>query len=143
MNSDTRVAADLVIRHPKTLPAHATVGEVRAQLADDHVHLALLTDGHLLVGTLLRSDLPASVRDEDAARRHALLGDRVVLPDRSASEVYEDLRRRGVRRVAVMASDGVLVGLACLNRRLTGFCSDGDVSARAEDRLSRNAEHEG
>lgn len=143
MHSDARVAADLVIRYPKTLPAHATVGEVRAQLADDHVHLALLTEGDVLVGTLLRSDLPASVRDEQAALPRARLRERVVPPERSAVEVYEYLRRSEVRRVAVVAPDGVLVGLVCLNRRLTGFCSNEDVSARAEDRLSRNAEHEG
>ncbi len=42
------------------------------------------------------------------------------------------LLARGRRRLAVVDERGALLGLLCLKRRLTGFCSDADVAARGE-----------
>jgi hypothetical protein len=42
---------------------------------------------------------------------------------------------RGERRRAVIDADGRLLGLLCLKSRLTGFCSDSDVAARAAETL--------
>ncbi len=40
------------------------------------------------------------------------------------------LIHRGLRRLAVVDDNGLLMGLLCLKRKLTGFCSDADVAAR-------------
>jgi hypothetical protein len=39
-------------------------------------------------------------------------------------------------RLAVVDDDGVLTGLLCLKRKLTGFCTDADVAARAAERAT-------
>ncbi len=128
------LAADLAVRHPKTVPADATIGVVREQLADDHVHLVLLTEGTRLVGTLAREDVASTLADSEPARPHARLEGRTVPPTRPASWVLDDLRDRQLRRVAVVSDDGTLVGLVCLNRRGSGVCSDEGIAARAAER---------
>ena len=60
--------ADVVVRLPKTLTLTTTVGEARAEFADDHVHMLLLTANGFLLGTLvpawrcLAPPLPAALR---------------------------------------------------------------------------------
>lgn len=136
MSRAPRFAADLAVRHPKTLGADATIGVVREQLADDHVHLVLLTEGRRLVGTLAREDLSPDLDDSEPARRHARLEGRTVPPTRPASWVLDDLRERQARRVAVVSDDGTLVGLVCLNRRGSGVCSDEGIAARAAEQIA-------
>ncbi|MBB1159555.1 MULTISPECIES: CBS domain-containing protein [Amycolatopsis] len=125
--------ADVVVRLPKTLPAHASVAEARACFADDHVHLLLFTDSGRLLGTLVREDLDDSACGP--ALRYARLAGRTVPADLPAEAARRLLLRRGQRRLAVINRDGALLGLLCLKRRRTGFCSDADVAARAADRL--------
>jgi hypothetical protein len=58
----------------------------------------------------------------------------------SADTVNKLLIERGLRRLAVIDHDGTLLGLMCLKRSRTGFCSDEDVASRAQSRvLSRQA----
>ena len=58
----------------------------------------------------------------------------------SAEAVQELLIERGLRRLAVVDRDGTLLGLMCLKRTRTGFCSDEDVASRAQSRaMSRQA----
>jgi CBS domain-containing protein len=132
------MVADVMITRPKTLPGEATVRDVRLLLEDDHTHMALLvTNGHLL-GTLVHDDLPSTpTTDETPAVASAMLVGRTVPPTASALEAYRWLRVRRARRLAVVTPDGELAGLLCLNRRLTGFCQDADVAARAGDRRIR------
>lgn len=125
------LAADIMIRFPKVLPARATVSEVRIQLRDDHVHMVLLTEGGLLVGTVVSGDVPPAAPDAGLALPHARLAARTVPSDQPARDAAVQLHREGQRRLAV-THDGELVGLICLNRRLSGFCADQDVEARAE-----------
>lgn len=119
-----------MLRHPKTLPAHTSITQARAALSDDHVHMVLLTEGRSLVGTLTRADLPSMGTLAPALSWSTLAG-RIVSPDASTAVVHGLLVDRGIRRVAVVAADGSLLGLMCLNRRRTGFCSDADVEARS------------
>jgi hypothetical protein len=42
----------------------------------------------------------------------------------------------GQRRLAVVDDAGVLAGLLCLKRKLTGFCTDADVGARVTERAA-------
>ena len=127
------VAAEAMLRRPKVLAADASLAEVRAELDDDHVHMALLTRGSRLLGTLVSSDLPASACDELPALPFARLEGRTVLPTERIAGVRERLLAAGTRRLAVVGTDGSLLGLMCLKRRRHGFCSDADVEARAAE----------
>jgi CBS-domain-containing membrane protein len=136
--------SDAMLRYPKVLDAQATVDEARAALTDDHVHMVLLTEGSTLVGTLVRTDLPHPIQRSDQGSGPALpwstLRDRTVPSATSADTVNKLLIERGLRRLAVIDHDGTLLGLMCLKRSRTGFCSDEDVASRAQSRvLSRQA----
>ena len=124
---------DVVVRLPKTLAATATVAEARSALEADHVHMLLLTDDGRLLGTLVRGDLPAAAPGARPALPYAVLAGRTVRPDLDAEEVRRLLVERGERRRAVVGEGGELLGLLCLKRRRTGFCSDADVAARRDD----------
>ena len=129
--------ADVVVRMPKTLPADVRLATVRTALDDDHVHMLLLTDGGTLVGTIVRSDLPEIRDDVDELDVHALpyavLAGRTVAIDEPAEDIRRLMVDRGQRRLAALDAEGTLLGLLCLKRRLTAFCSDADVAARAGD----------
>jgi DNA-binding MarR family transcriptional regulator len=127
---------DVMLPSPKVLPADATVADVRRLLADDHVHMALLTDtgrvpGRLLA-TVVRDDLPPSVRDERPAVDVGGTGGRTVPAAAPVGAVHSWLLGTGMRRVAVVDGD-LLVGLLCLKRHLRGFCDEDDVLARASE----------
>jgi CBS-domain-containing membrane protein len=122
--------AEVMVRHPKVLPADASVGEVRAVLADDHVHMVLLTEGQLLRGTLTREDLPAVAAGTEPALNRSQLTGRTVAPDAPGELMLEELVERGTRRLAAVDQQGRLLGLLCLKRGQTGFCSDADAAAR-------------
>lgn len=140
---DPRVS-DVMLRRPKVLDAQATVDEARVALANDHVHMVLLSQGSTLVGTLVRADLPPDIQGSDQGSGPALpwstLRNRTVPPATSADAARELLIDRGLRRLAVVDHDGTLLGLMCLKRTRTGFCSDEDVASRAQSQvLSRQA----
>ncbi|GAA3540931.1 CBS domain-containing protein [Aeromicrobium flavum] len=132
--ADQRTVAEALVREPWTLPASATVGVARAAFADDHMHMLLLTRGPSLLGTLVRDDLEADVADMAAALTLATLTNRTVAPDVPLEDARRWLVARGERRLAVVDEDRTLLGLLCLKRRQTGFCSDADVVARAAER---------
>src|SRR5689334_16572003 len=46
-------AADVMVSAPKTLGPNATVGDARRFFEDDHVHMALIATGGVLLGTLV------------------------------------------------------------------------------------------
>ncbi len=121
-----------MISHPKTLPMSATVGDVREVLDNLHVHLVLLTEAGALRGTLIRDDV-AGHGDETPARALARLDGRTIGPRDTVGRARQMLADGDARRLAVVDDDGELLGLLCLKRRLTGFCSDSDVAARQSD----------
>ncbi|WP_206796331.1 CBS domain-containing protein [Amycolatopsis sp. MtRt-6] len=123
---------EVVVRLPKTLPVDISVAQARACFADDHVHMLLLTESGRLLGTLVRDDL--SDAGDGPALTHSHMAGRTIPADLPAEYARQLLLARGQRRLAVVDDEGVLVGLLCLKRRLTGFCSDADVAARAAER---------
>lgn len=125
-----RTVADVMVLGPKTVPASATVAEARAELLDDHVHVVLVVEGDTLVGTVERIDLVGAPSSAPVLA-HAVLDGRTVAPTVAAEDARLLLLARGRRRLAVVDEHGALLGLLCLKRRLTGFCSDADVAARA------------
>lgn len=124
-------ALEVMISTPKTLPAQASVDDARAVMADDHVHMVLLTDGAKLRGTLVRTDLPPAGFGHQPALRWAVLRERTVPADTPVALVQASLVRTKMRRLAVVDADHTLLGLVCLKRSRSGFCSDTDVAARA------------
>ena len=129
-----KTVGDVVVRQPKTLPVDVFVGQARACFTDDHVHLLLLTESGRLIGTLTRTDLPDHLDDNDLALPHSRMAGRTAPPDMSAEQARELLVASGQRRLASVDYQGTLLGLLCLKRSLTGFCSDADVAARAAER---------
>src|SRR6478735_11263182 len=76
-----------------------------------------------------------SLHDALPISRSRLDGRSVTLHE-AAEEVRVRLIRHGQRRLAVVDDTGLLAGLVCLKRKLTGFCSDADVAERAAEAQS-------
>ena len=131
---------DVMVTAPKTLPPTATVADARAFFADDHLHMALITRRGRLLGTLVRADLAELGDDAAPALSRSRLDGRWVNLHEAAEDVRVRLIRHGQRRLAVVDDTGLLAGLVCLKRKLTGFCSDADVAERSAERQSPAAD---
>lgn len=130
---DATVAGAMITR-PHLHPAGTTVHEARAALTDSHVHLLLLVeDGHLL-GTVERGDLDEVADGGRTALDVARLEGRTLSPEQPLDQAYAELVAAARRRRAVVAPDGRLLGLLCLKRSGSGFCTDAGVAARAGER---------
>ena len=128
---------DVMVTAPATMRPTATVADARAFFEDDHVHMALIASSGRLLGTLVRADLDdLDDLDDDAAPAlsRSRLDGRSVALDEPAEDVRVRLIAHGLRRLAVVDDAGALAGLLCLKRKLTGFCTDADVTARAAER---------
>lgn len=136
---DGQYVLDVVVRLPKTMGQRATVAEARTAFAGDHVHMLLLTEDGRLLGTLVAGDLPGSGADDALTYDFATLQGRTVRPHMLAEDARQLLLTTGQRRSAVVDDSGRPLGLLCLKRRLTGFCSDDDVAARASERAGGRA----
>jgi CBS domain-containing protein len=126
---------DRMLTRCTTHPASATVGDAREFFADDHKHLMLLVSGGRLLGTVVRGDLATAGTDDRPALEVAVLRGRTVTPDDDVDRVRSDLLTKDMRRIAVVDEADRLLGLLCLKKHLRGFCSDDDVTARAEERV--------
>lgn len=125
--------ADAIVTEVKVLSIAATVAEVKAFFADDHVHLALVVDGVRVVTSIDRSDL-AQVNDEGSlAKDLGTLEGRRVHPDEDLARVHRHMVGAAIRRLVVTDNEDRLVGLLCLKRHGQGFCRDEDVQARMLD----------
>jgi CBS domain-containing protein len=118
-------AEDVMLRAPRTLNPAATVAEARAAFANPKEKMLLVADGDSLVGAIRRTDVP------DDLSAAAPLGDVAdtavarVTPGEPVARVLELLDADGGERLPVVAEDGALVGLVCLNRARGVFCVDG------------------
>ena len=133
-----------MLRNPTVHRADLTVGEARAAFeASAKQRLLLLVADGRLVSTVSRDDLAGAY---DGARRAAEVGTldgRTVTPDVPLEEVMTHMESRGLRRIAVVEADLQLVGLLCLKRSLTGFCTDEGVAEMRRDRAAVAAGHDG
>jgi CBS-domain-containing membrane protein len=133
-----RRVADAMVTCPKTHDPAAGVEEIHALFGDDHVQMALIvaTDGRL-VTTIERSDLAvATSRCRFPGEIGTLVG-RTVGPSDDLDAATAVLLRSGRRRLAVVDDSGRLLGLLCLKRDRTGFCSDESILQRAAARNVR------
>lgn len=125
--------ADAMIRAPKVCGRATTVAEVCEQFRDDHVHAVLVVHDGKLLSIVERSDL-GSAPAHLAARLAGRLHGRIIGPDADLDATRHRMTASGRRRLAVVDRTGRLLGLLCLKRTGTGFCSDADVQARADER---------
>lgn len=114
-------AADLMLRDPKTLPAEASVAEVREHLANPKVQMVLLADGPAFKGAV--THIPAEASPRDRAVNYADTDVEFISPDASDDEAFERTAASPTRRVIVLDEDENLLGLLCLNQSRTKFCS--------------------
>jgi CBS domain-containing protein len=111
---------DVMVSRPKTLPATATVADLRRLFSNGHVQTALLVDGEAFAGAVDRHSVPSDVPDSSLARELATSGD-VIGPDAPMDEAVAALEARGTDRLVVL--DGsTLLGLVCLTKDRDGFC---------------------
>lgn len=132
---DLNVAAAMVTS-PKTMPVTCTVSQAVEEFANPHVHMLLLTEDGVLMGAVQQEDIDPETPPSAAVVDTARLEERTVAPDRPVAEVLARMRHHGQRRLAVVDVDGRLLGLLCLKRDLTGFCTDDGVAARAAERTA-------
>jgi len=118
--AEARVAADLMLRDPKTLMGHASVAEVRAQLADPKVQMVLLVDHGRFLGAL--TSIPPEAAGDEQALAYADPSPETISPAASAGEAFERAAASPHRRVIVLDEEGGLLGLLCLNKTRTHFC---------------------
>jgi CBS-domain-containing membrane protein len=129
---------DAMITGPKTHDVDTAADEIRAFFEDDHVHMALIVAAdRRLVTTIERPDLCARPSGLALASKLGTLTGRTVSPSAALDAATEVLLRERRRRLAVVDDRGCLLGLLCLKKTGTGYCSDDDVrerSAGASDR---------
>jgi len=114
------VVADVMLRDPKTLPAGATVGQVRELLERPSVQMVLLADAGVFTGAV--TELPAGVADDEPAATVADPTPLALGPDESAATAFELAARLPHRRIVVLDEQRRLLGLLCLNSTRTRFC---------------------
>jgi hypothetical protein len=123
--------ADAMISCPKTHDLGTTADEIRAFFEDDHVHMALIvkTDRRL-VTTIERADLSASPPVHTLAAELGTLTGRTAGPAQKLEAVTAGLLRERRRCQAVVDDCGRLLGLLCLKKDGSGYCSDDNVRQR-------------
>ena len=120
-DTEGATAADLMHRRITTLPASATLGELRAYFAESTSHkLALLVEDERYVGSLVADALDGAP-ESDAAGGFAERGE-TVLPDVPADLARERAMAMASSRLPVVDADGRLVGIIAINSRRDGFC---------------------
>ena len=117
-----RLVRDVMVHRPKTLPADATVADLRRQFENPRVQTALLADGGRFAGAIAPSELPETADDSEPARAYARLDVPTLTPDATMAEALALLDERGDFRLVVLEG-GALAGLLCLDRRGTTFCT--------------------
>ena len=108
-------------------------------LVDKEIGHRRVADMRVVESMHERKALMAELADAFVALPGGLgtLEDRCVSPDLPLDPTREALVREGRPRLAVVAEDGRLLGLLCLKRSQSGFCTDDGV---AQMRRSRQKE---
>lgn len=126
---------EAMVTSPKTLGPLTTVNQVRALFRDDHIHMALIVDAELrLITTIERPDIPLSIGGDTRASVCGTLVGRSITSDSLLNAATAVLLSEGRRRLAVTDDRNRLMGLLCLKRNRSGYCSDEGVQARAAER---------
>lgn len=114
---------DAMVKRPKTLPADATVGDLRRLFENPKVRTALLVDGRAFRAAVERDDVSASADDDTPALSVARAEVETVGPEEPLADALTRLGHTAERRLVVV--DGVdLAGLLCPNEDASSFCLD-------------------
>jgi predicted transcriptional regulator len=116
---------------PKTHGIGTSLDDICSLFEDDHIHLALIVADGRLIATVERSDLDESLPGSTPADQLGTLVGRTISPDQTLDEASAVLKRSGSRRLAVVDGSGGLLGLLCLKRDASGYCSYEGVRQRA------------
>jgi CBS domain-containing protein len=126
---ERRTVGEAMLRRPTVHAADLTVGAARAAFdASPKTHLLLLVRDGVLVGTLTRDDLAVAADPAGPAAGLGSLTGRTVAPDVPLAAALDLMTERGLRRLAVVDASTRLLGLLCLKRSRTGFCTDEGVA---------------
>jgi CBS domain-containing protein len=128
-----------MVNQPKTVPVTATVGEVRRAFESRHVHMVLVVERGRLVAAVEREDVDEDALADSVATGLGRLAGRTIGPDAASDAALHHMKQTSRRRLAVVDDAGMLLGLLCLKRSGTGFCSDTDVMARAAESQSSSS----
>jgi CBS domain-containing protein len=119
----TQTVGEVMIGAPKTLPADASVLDVRHAFERPSVRSVLLADGERFTGLVERDGVPADAPDDAPAVDYRDPAPATATPDTPMSEAISLLEGRAEPRLVVLDADGVtLRGLLCANTTGTGFC---------------------
>jgi CBS domain-containing protein len=131
---------DAMVRFPKTHGPGSVLDDMRAFFADDHVHMALVVaaDGRLIT-TIERHDVAVALPGSTPASALGTLDGRTTRPADLLEAAAAALLGGQRRRLAVIDDSGRLVGLLCLKKNGTGYCSDGGIRERANGRTHGDA----
>jgi CBS domain-containing protein len=125
-----QLVRDVMVGRPKTVPADATVGELREHFTNPRVQTALLAEGGRFAGAIAPSELPDDAPATDPARDYARLDVPTLPPDATMADALALLDSRGDFRLVVLDADGAtLAGLLCLDRNRAGFCTTAPAQA--------------
>ncbi len=114
---------EVMLTAPKTLPAEATVGDLRRLFTNPRVESALLVDGARFFGVVDREGLEEAVSDDVPAARLSQHDGVTIEVDAPVADAMARMDESGGRRLVVVGDDGATVqGLLCLNSGRTGFC---------------------
>jgi CBS domain-containing protein len=113
------IVADVMLRHPKTLAAGASVAEARSALESQSTHMLLLVDGGTFCGAV--TAIPADAGPDEPARAYVDPSARVVTESMRLSDALARLEHRPSGRLVVLDGDR-LVGLVCLAKDGETFC---------------------
>jgi CBS domain-containing protein len=114
---------EVMVRRPKTLPADASVADLREQFTNPRVQTALLADGGGFAGAIAPSELPDDAPETEGARSYARLDVPTLPPDATMADALALMDSRGDHRLVVVDGDGSLVGLLCMDRTGASFCT--------------------
>ena len=127
---------------PKTHGPESGLEKVRAFFEDDHLHMALIVArGGRLVTTIERPDLAAATSSSTPVAKLGTLIGRTAGPADPLGSATAALLREGRRRLAVVDDSGRLLGLLCLKKDGTGYCSDEGIRERAQRATQPQNQH--
>jgi CBS-domain-containing membrane protein len=131
--ADRRRVADAMITCPVTYGPESPAEKIRVFFRDDHRHMALIVapDGQLIT-TIERPDLAAATPSSAPVAKLGTLIGRTAGPADPLAAATAALLREGRRRLAVVDDSGRLLGLLCLKKDGTGYCSDEDIRERGQ-----------
>jgi CBS domain-containing protein len=115
----------VMLRRPKTLPAAASVADLRRLFENRSVRTALLVDGERFVAAVERGDVPEAAAADEPALAFARRDAERVRPDVRVEDALPQLERSAEGRLVVVDEDGAtLRGLLCLRGAGDSFCVD-------------------